>query len=270
MSRKPRRGRRDSPGPVEYLHGLHVIDEALRARRRPLHRLLIRRGPSRPELEPLVGLARAADLPVEAVEAEVMDRLGGETAASLQGALLEAGSIPELASIRELCASIPASEGGRRMIALDGVEDPQNVGALMRVAEAGGAHGMVLTHRRAPPLSPALARASAGASEWLPVARVPNLARALGELQSEGFWVVGADLEADATLYELPDRLLVGDLVVVLGAEGRGIRPSVRAALDHPLRIPMMGRVASLNVATSGAVILFELLRRAGVAPGAN
>jgi len=119
-----------------------------------------------------------------------------------------------------------------------------------------------MTRRRSPPLSPALARASAGAIDWLPVARVANLVRALEELKTKGFWVVGADPEAKMELYELPDRLLLGDLVVVLGAEGRGLRPGVRAAVDHPVRIPMRGRVASLNVASAGAVLLYELLRR--------
>ena len=262
MSRKRARGRRDAPAAIEHLHGLHVIEEALLARRRPLHRLLVRRGPSRVELEPLVRQARRIDLPVEPVEAELLQRLSGEPEANLQGALLEAGPLPELGSARRLVAELTNGQAGRCILALDGVEDPQNVGALMRVADAAGAGGMVLTQRRAPPLSPALARASAGASEWLPVARVPNLARALAELKAEGFWIVGADLEAEDGLYELPDRILGGDLVLVLGAEGRGIRPGVRAALDHPLRIPMLGRVASLNVATSGAIVLFELLRR--------
>ena len=89
-----------------------------------------------------------------------------------------------------------------------------------------------------------------------------EIGRALDELKGQGFWLVGADPDAPDALYQLSDRVLQGDLVVVLGAEGRGLRPSVRAALDHPVRIPMLGHVASMNVATAGAVILFELLRR--------
>jgi 23S rRNA (guanosine2251-2'-O)-methyltransferase len=94
------------------------------------------------------------------------------------------------------------------------------------------------------------------------VARVPNLRRALNHLKSQGYWVLGADVDAAADLFELPDRLLRGRLVVVLGGEGRGIRAGVRVCLDHRARIPMAGRVASLNVSTAGAVVLFELLRR--------
>jgi 23S rRNA (guanosine2251-2'-O)-methyltransferase len=175
-----------------------------------------------------------------------------------QGVALEAGPLPEV-SLEELCRGC---DGPRRFVALDGVEDPQNVGAISRVADASGARGMILTAHRAPPLSPAVARASAGAIEWLPVARVANLRNSLKYLKEHGFWVVGADLDAPASLYEVPDSLLQGDLVVVLGAEGKGLRPGVRALVDHPVQIPMQGQVGSLNVATAGAVVLFELLRR--------
>jgi 23S rRNA (guanosine2251-2'-O)-methyltransferase len=250
----------------ELLHGHHCVEEALRAGRRTLHRLLVRRGRARPEVAALIELAISAGVPVIELEApdfaELLgpDELGGS---SVQGAILEAGPLPELRHIPDLLRQSGGEPGGRRLLALDGVEDPQNVGALMRVADAAGASGLVLTERRAPPLSPALARASAGAIEWQPVVRVPNLTRALEELQQAGFWLVGAAPDAEASLFELPDKLLTGDLVVVLGAEGRGLRASIEKLLDHPIRIPMLGKVASLNVATAGAVVLYELLRRA-------
>ncbi len=262
MTRKSRRMRGGASGGLEYLYGLHPIEEALRARRRELHRLLIRRGPSRSELEPAVGMAREQGVPVQQADLEELARLAGSGEANLQGVLLEAGPLPQLRTIRELCCTADAPDRGRRFVVLDGVEDPQNVGAIARVADAAGASGLVLGRDRSPPLSPALARASAGAIEWLPVARVANLVRALSELKSEGFWLLGAHPEGEASVFELPDRLLRGDLVVVLGAEGRGLRPSVVKQLDHPVRIPMRGRVGSMNVATAGSVVLFELLRR--------
>jgi 23S rRNA (guanosine2251-2'-O)-methyltransferase len=266
MTRRSQRGRRAESDAREYLHSLHSIEEALLAGRRPLHRLLVRRGPHRAELERLVELARKAAIPIEALDSEALEALAGPGDARVQAAILEAGPLPELRSARALVAALQAEGGGngRRIVALDGVEDPQNVGAIVRAADAAGARGLVLTQRRAPPLGPALARASAGAIEWMPVARVPNLVRALGELKQAGFWVVGADVTAERTLFELPDRLLSGDVVVVLGAEGRGMRRSILEAVDHPVRIPMMGRVGSMNVATAGAVVLFELLRRSG------
>ena len=138
------------------------------------------------------------------------------------------------------------------------------------MADAAGSSGLILGRRRSPPLSPALARASAGAIERLPVARVGNLVRALEDLKREGFWGVAADPEARQDIFSMPDRLLQGDLVVVLGAEGRGLRPLIQATVDHPVRIPMRGQVASLNVATAGAVVLFELLRRSELGPSGD
>jgi 23S rRNA (guanosine2251-2'-O)-methyltransferase len=253
--RRPHRQghRRASP---ERLVGVHCVAEAMRAGRRRLFRLLVRPGAdSRPEIREVLATARKLGLPVIEVERE---DLAADEGGNPQGVILEAGPLPEV-DLDTLCAP---SEGARRIVALDGVEDPQNVGALARVAEGSGARGMVLTARRAPPLTPALARASAGAIEWLPVARVTNLARAIRDLKSKGFWVVGADLGASESIYEVPDRILTGDLVVVLGAEGRGLRPEIQKLIDHPVRIPMHGEVASLNVSAAGAVLLFELMRR--------
>jgi 23S rRNA (guanosine2251-2'-O)-methyltransferase len=253
----------ESTGP-ERLSGQHAVREALRARRRRLFRLIVDREHRSVEIEELQALARDAGVPVESAPRARFLELAGPDARS-QGVLLEAGPLPELA-ISALLAGAP---GSRRLVALDGVEDPQNVGALIRVAEAAGAGGLLLTRRRAPPLSAAVARASAGALEHLPVARVTNLPRALEELKAAGFWSLGAEPEAEVELFDAPDRILSGDLVVVLGAEGRGLRRGVRAVLDHELRIPMTGQVGSLNVATAAAVVLFELLRRSKrVGPG--
>ena len=226
----------------ERLVGVHPVREALRAGRRRLHSLHLPPVERRGELREILHLAERAGV-------RVVARGSGS------GVVLEAGPLPEL-TLEELRSK------GERLVALDGVEDPQNLGAIARTAEAAGVAGMILTRRRAPPLSPTASRASAGALEHLPVARVPNLPRALSSLQTAGFWTLGADLEADGNLYDLEDRVLVGPLVVVLGAEGRGLRPGVRGCLDHRVRIPMRGRVASLNVSAAAAVVLFDLIRR--------
>lgn len=234
--------------------------EALAARRRELHALWLREGPRRPEWAELIAGAEAAGIPVRSTSAETMAERLPDDGPNWQGVVLEAGPLPELAGIGPLLRAQPA--GPVRLVALDGVEDPQNVGAIARVAEAAGAGGLVMTQRRAPPLSPAVSRASAGAIEWLPVARVPNLGRALDGLKAQGVWAIGADLGDAAPLWEASDKLLRGDLVVVVGAEGRGIRPGTRSKLDLAVQIPMRGRVGSLNVATATAVVLFEVLRR--------
>lgn len=254
------RGRPSVPAPpaggVERLSGRHAVFEALRARRRRLVRLLVDEE-GREDYESLVTLARDAAIPVERTSRAKLAELAGPEARA-QGVVLEAGPLPELG----LDALLGGPPGRRRLVALDGVEDPQNVGAVARVAEVSGASGLLLTRRRAPGLTPAVARASAGAIEHLAVARVTNLPRALEDLRGRGFWSVGAEPDAELDVFAAPDRILSGDLVVVLGAEGRGLRRGVRAVLDHEVRIPMAGKVASLNVSAAAAVILFELLRR--------
>ena len=246
-----------SNGP-EQLTGVHAAMEAIRAQRRKLRVLRVREGRPRPEVVAVVAAAREAGIPVESVgDPQFAEFASG--AGNPQGVVLEAEPLPEL-SLEGLLQSIEAENP--TLIALDGVEDPQNLGAIARVSEAAGVSGMVLTRRRCAPLSPAAGRASAGAIEWLPCARVPNLPRALNQLKTEGFWVFGSEPEASEDLFELPDRALEGKRVVVFGAEGRGLRRGVEKELDYRVRIPLGGRVASLNVSSAAAVFLFELHRR--------
>lgn len=236
---------------------MHPVLEALRARRRALLRLRVRRGLRRSELSQILAAGRAAGIPVEEVGAEVLAAAAPPGVAS-QGVALLVGPLPEV-PLGELAR---AGEPPRTLVALDGVEDPQNVGAIARVAEASGACGLLLTRRRAPPLGAVVSRASAGAIEWLPTARVPNLGRALNTLKEKGFWVFGCDPKGAEELFALPPRVVTGDQVVVLGAEGRGLRAGILRVVDHRIRVPMAGRVGSLNVAAAAAVVLFELRRR--------
>jgi 23S rRNA (guanosine2251-2'-O)-methyltransferase len=147
----------------------------------------------------------------------------------------------------------------RLLLALDGVEDPQNLGALLRVADGAGVDGVVLTERRSAPLSPVAVKASAGAAEHLRIARVVNLVRALEELKRRNLWIVGLDERGTAD-YDQFD--LTGDCVIVLGREGAGLHDLVRRTCDHLLRIPMAGGVSSLNVSAAGAVVLYEAFRQ--------
>jgi 23S rRNA (guanosine2251-2'-O)-methyltransferase len=153
----------------------------------------------------------------------------------------------------------PEAEKARLILALDGVEDPQNLGALLRVADGAGVDGVVLTERRSAPLSAAAVKASAGAAEHLRIARVVNLVRALEELKRHNLWVIGLD-ERGQTDYDRFD--FTGDCVIVLGREGAGLHDLVRRTCDHLLRIPMAGGVSSLNVSAAGAVVLYEAYRQ--------
>jgi 23S rRNA (guanosine2251-2'-O)-methyltransferase len=260
------RGRRQHhsrPERAESLDGAHVVLEALRARRRDLVRLRVatqgqRKASRSPDVEAILDEARSAGVPVEEVAPEELR--SGDERGNAQHVALDAGPLP-VVDLSELWS---ADGVHRRIVLLDGVEDPQNLGAIARVADAAGALGIVMATRRSAPLSPAASRASAGALEWLPVVRVPSLPQAINALKEKGFWLIGGDPSAPESLYEVAPRVLQGDLVVALGAEGRGLRPGILDLLDHRVRIPMAGRVASLNVSTAGAVLLFDLVRRAG------
>src|SRR5215472_16015967 len=151
----------------------------------------------------------------------------------------------------------------RIAVELDGLQDPHNLGAVIRSADALGAHGVVLPRDRSVGVTAAVARASAGAVEHVPVARVTNLSRALEELKSAGMWVAAADPEGDQLLWE---ARLDGPLAVVIGAEGAGVRPGVLKHCDLRLRIPMAGRVGSLNASVSAAVVLYEVARQRAAA----
>ena len=244
----------------QRLHGLHCVGEALRAGRRDIHRLFLRPGRRGSAVSAI--LERAAALGIPVVDLDVSSAGSESDLGNDQGVALEVGSRPEY-GLHELLGMNPRGTY-RRIVALDRVEDPQNVGSIVRVAEAAGIDGLLLTRRRAPPLSPSVARASAGALEWLPVSRVSNLGNALKLLKEKGFWVIGADPSGEESLFELPDRFFQANLVVVMGAEGPGLRMGVHRHLDHRLRIPLSGRVSSLNVAAATALLLFEAQRRAG------
>ncbi len=241
----------------ELLSGWHCVREALRAGRRPLYGLLLAPGVEAAPRVELIELADARSVPVVEVSKGALRMLPeGERA---YGVGLDAGALPGV-PLADLAGHGDA--GQRLLVALDGIEDPQNLGAIARVVDAAGAGGLILTERRAAPASSAASRASAGAIEHLPIARIGNLRQGLERLKEMGFWTLGLDSGLGIDLFGLPDPVVRGDLVVVLGAEGRGLRPGLAPVLDHRVRIPMQGHVGSLNVATAAAVALFELCRR--------
>ncbi|MGH2453190.1 MAG: 23S rRNA (guanosine(2251)-2'-O)-methyltransferase RlmB [bacterium] len=240
---------------MEQIEGRHPVREAL-ASGRPIRKVLVARTPrTGGALAEIVLLARRRRVSVQEVDPRWLDRMAHTRAH--QGVIALAGARPTVEP-EELLAAARARGEPALVVLLDGMEDPQNVGAIIRVAEAAGAHGLILPARRASGLTPAVARASAGAMEHLPVAVVTNLTRTINDLKRAGLWVLGADL-AGADFYATD---LVPPLAVVIGGEGRGLSRLVRESCDHLVRIPMRGRVASLNAATAAAVLLFEIGRR--------
>ena len=246
---------------MEVLDGLHPVEEALKAGKRRFDQVLVARERHDDRLERLVAVCRQAGVRVRQEPREQLTQLAQTE--GHQGIVAMVRS-QELLSIEDLFLPDPSKPGARRLVlALDGVEDPQNLGALLRVADGAGVDGVVLTERRSAPLSPVAMKASAGAAEHLRIARVVNLVRALEELKRRNLWIIGLDASEDARGQTDYDRFdLTGDCVIVLGREGAGLHDLVRRTCDHLLRIPMAGGVSSLNVSTAGAVVLYEAFRQ--------
>ena len=240
---------------MEVLYGLHPVEEALKAGRRRFDHVLVAREREDARIERLVALCRASGVRVRQESREQLTQLAQTPAHQGVVALVRP---QEFLSIEDLFAPNP-SGAPRLLLALDGVEDPQNLGALLRVADGAGVDGVLLTERRSAPLSPVAVKASAGAAEHLRIARVVNLVRALEELKKQNIWVIGLD-ERGTSDYDQYD--LTGNCVLVLGREGAGLHDLVRRTCDHLLRIPMAGGVSSLNVSAAGAVVLYEAFRQ--------
>jgi 23S rRNA (guanosine2251-2'-O)-methyltransferase len=242
---------------MEVLYGVHPVEEALKAGKRKFDHVIVARERDDLRLDKLVALCRQLGVRVMQESREQLT-MRAQTAAH-QGIVAMVRPMGLLA-IEDLFTAPAAIPGTARLVlALDGVEDPQNLGALLRVADGAGVDGVVLTERRSAPLSPVAIKASAGAAEHLRIARVVNLVRALEELKHHNLWIIGLD-ERGSTDYDKFD--FTGDCVLVLGREGAGLHDLVRRSCDHLLRIPMAGGVSSLNVSTAGAVVLYEAARQ--------
>lgn len=243
---------------MEVLFGLHPVEEALRAGKRRFDQVLVARERHDDRLERLAADLRQAGVRVRRESREQLTLMAKTDAHQGIVAMVQR---QEFLSIEDLFAPQAGANpsAARLILALDGVEDPQNLGALLRVADGAGVDGVILTERRSAPLSAVAAKASAGAAEHLRIARVVNLVRALEELKRHNLWVVGLD-ERGETDYDRFD--LTGDCVLVLGREGAGLHELVRRTCDYLLRIPMAGGVSSLNVSAAGAVVLYEAARQ--------
>lgn len=228
---------------------LNPIEEAVRSRPDEIEWVLIDSSRRDRRVGELARLCRAKGVPLRYGEREALDRL----ARGHQGAVARV-AVRGYASEDE---ALSGEKDGRLLLVLDGVEDPQNLGAILRVADGVGA-AVIVPERGSAPLSEAVARSSAGAVERVRVARVGNLRRFLDRLKERGFRVVGLD-PAGTDLYRVD---LAGDLAIVVGAEGRGMRRLVREGCDLVARLPMKGELASLNVATAAAAASYEALRQ--------
>lgn len=249
----PPGGSGDTPA---YLYGIQAIREALRSRTRPVLRLCVVRKDG--HFAELVRLAREMGVPVHVEPRAALDRL--VASGKHQGALAVVGAKPYV-EVEDILAHARARQEPPCVVLLDGVEDPHNLGAVLRSAEAAGAHGVCIPERRSAGLTGTVAKTSGGAVEHVMVACVTNLSRLIERLQDSGLWVYGLDADASKAYTALDFR---GPCALVFGGEGTGIRPAVLAKCDERAAIPMRGKIGSLNVSAAAAVVLFEMVRQRG------
>ncbi|HYG88883.1 MAG TPA: 23S rRNA (guanosine(2251)-2'-O)-methyltransferase RlmB [Azospirillum sp.] len=247
-------------GHGELLYGLHPVAAAWANPERRCRRLLVTDSGRAALAEVLertraAGIARPDPTPAERADLERLLPPG----AVHQGVVLDAGPLPEV-GIEEVCVQA-GSDSNALVVVLDQVTDPHNVGAVLRSASAFGAKAVLVTERHAPEVTGVLAKSASGALEAVPLVRVTNLVRALGELQQAGFWCVGLAESGKRTLAELD---LSGRTAIVLGAEGSGLRRLTMERCDEIVRLPTQGPVGSLNVSNAAAVSLYEVARRRG------
>jgi 23S rRNA (guanosine2251-2'-O)-methyltransferase len=243
---------------MDRLTGIHAVKEALEAGR-AFDRIVIARGRQDTRVEQIVQLARERNISVGFEDRSQLDRLADSK--DHQGVVAlaaprAAATLDEILTV----ANAGAGHGSKGLIVLlDGVEDPHNLGAIIRTALAAGAHGVVIPERRAAGLTDTVARASAGALSHLAVAKVINLARTMEELKEAGYWLIGLDEEADKSYTDADYTSPVG---IVLGGEGKGLHELTRKRCDFVVSLPTSGPVKSLNVSVAAGVVLFEVLRQ--------
>jgi 23S rRNA (guanosine2251-2'-O)-methyltransferase len=240
---------------MEVLYGLHPVEEAIRSGSRQLDHVSVSRERRDERLERLIELCRAANIRVSFEPRDQLTRLARTDAH--QGVLAVVRERKFL-GIEDLLA--PRQDGQHRFfLALDGIEDPHNLGAVLRTADGAGVDGVILPERRSAPISATVAKTSAGASEHIRIARVTNLVRALEQMKQKHVWVLGLDERGSPDYTDFDFRI---DCVLVLGREGAGLHDLVKKTCDHLLRIPMAGQVSSLNVSVAGAVVMYEAMRQ--------
>jgi 23S rRNA (guanosine2251-2'-O)-methyltransferase len=242
----------------EFLYGRRPVVEALRAGRRNHIRLLLAEGMKKADLlDEVQSLALARGLTIKSVSRQTFDDRLGDV--NHQGVALETSPYP-YAELDDIQAKTRKMNEPPFVLLLDHLQDPQNLGSIFRTAEAAGVHGVIIPERRAAEVTPAVVRASAGASEHLLVVQVVNLVNTMNELKQEGLWLAGLDAGPDSVLYTEAD--LKGPVGLVIGGEGEGLGRLVGETCDYRIRLPMLGQIDSLNAGVAAAIAVYDVRRR--------
>lgn len=240
---------------ADVIVGRNSVLEALKSGR-SVNKVLIAKGQRQGSIKEIIGLARDSGLIVQEVEIGKLNDLSGGM--RHQGIAALAAPV-DYVEVEDILAK--AAEVGEApfLVLLDELEDPHNLGAILRTADAAGVHGVLIPKRRSCPLSATVAKTSAGAVEYVPVARIGNVAQTLKDLKQAGLWVAGADMAGDKAYYQAD---LTGPLVIVIGSEGKGLSRLTREHCDFLVRIPMRGKINSLNASVACSLLLYEALKQ--------
>lgn len=238
----------------DLIAGRNAVSEALRSQR-SINKILLQEGAHGGSLGEIIALAKQKGVPVETVKAEKLDKLA--KGLRHQGVAALAAPIA-FRTLDDVFARAAEKNEEPFILLLDELQDPQNVGALIRSADAAGVHGVLMPRRRSCPLNAVVAKISAGAVEYVPVVQIGNIAQTIEELKQHGCWVVGADMDG----VDFYAANMTGPIVLVIGAEGRGLGRLVKQKCDDVVSIPMNGGVNSLNASAAGAVLMYEVVRQ--------
>ena len=242
-----------------HVFGVQPVLEALRAGVRPIERLTLAEGAHESRLREILEIARYADIPVRRVPRAELQRMAA--GANHQGviATIAAAHYTHADDLLDALAARVGTQDPPLAVVLDGVEDPRNLGAVIRTVECAGAHGVFVPERRASGLTETVAKAAAGALEYVPVARAANVVRLLEELKGRGVWTIGTEAEAETSY---TDWDWTQPCALLLGGEGEGLRRLVREHCDVLVSIPLRGRIESLNVSVAAGIVLYEAVRQ--------
>ena len=241
--------------PEDVLIGRNAVTEALRAGR-GINKILLADGDREGQVSEITALARERGIILQFVERSKIEAVAGGL--RHQGVLAYVAPVA-YAELDDILKK--AEEAGEPpfLLLLDELEDPHNLGALLRTADATGVHGVLIPKRRSVPLTSTVAKTSAGAVEYVPVARIGNISQTLKALKEKGFWVAGADMDGSQNYYEAD---LTGPLVLVVGSEGKGMGRLTKEQCDFIVRMPMVGKINSLNASVAGSILMYESLRQ--------
>ncbi len=238
----------------DKLAGVNSIMEAIKGKRK-VHRIYIQEGRGGKRIEELIKLAEKRGIYWQYVEKSRLDQL--YTLSNHQGVVAQVDSF-QYVTVGEILESAALKNEKPFILILDGMEDPQNLGSIIRSAECAGVHGVIIPRHNSAEISPAVARASAGAVEHMLIARETNLVNCIHNLKEQGLWIIGCDMEGQQNYYNYNFSL---PAALVLGGEGKGIRRLVKENCDVTVRIPMAGQVNSLNASVAAGIMIFEVLR---------